>query len=236
MSNKNEFEEEVESVNKEKKRRKKMKKEVININTTKRRRKRQQEDDEDGGGGGGDDKEGGGGEGGGEEKVQTIIKKTKTSQEDFDQYIHRAQQELLYWVEERQRIYIKKEVIKEEKPWTDDFIFLNYRFCNVCREDDKVTRWLFTHWYQPQETSNNLAFAACVARHFNWPDTLEVLGFPHEWNPKEVKRILKYRRDKEKKKIYTGAYISKLILMFVYNFSYHFNKREKCLLNYTLLI
>jgi hypothetical protein len=115
--------------------------------------------------------------------------------------------ELLYWIEERQSIYTKKEILNINKPWTQDNILLNYRFCNVYRENDRVSKWIFTHWYAPNHDSSQLAFAACVARHFNWPNTLEALEFPSEWQPDKARRILKNRRDVLKLKVYTGAYI-----------------------------
>mmetsp|Transcript_27601 Transcript_27601/g.46684 ORF Transcript_27601/g.46684 Transcript_27601/m.46684 type:complete len:341 (+) Transcript_27601:92-1114(+) len=115
--------------------------------------------------------------------------------------------ELIHWVQERQSIYIKKEIKKEEKPWTTDPVLLNYRFCNVRRDNDRVTKWLFQKWYEPNSSSPHLAFSACVARHFNWPDTLTDIGFPHEWEPDKVRKILKHRRDVQKVKVYTGAYI-----------------------------
>ena len=117
--------------------------------------------------------------------------------------------ELLHWIQERQLIHDKKEIAHEPKPWTSDPVLQNYRFCNVRRDNDRVTKWLFEHWYKPNCNSEHLAFAACMARHFNWPDTLEALGFPHKWEPEKVRAILKHRRDILKVKVYTGAYIGK---------------------------
>lgn len=54
---------------------------------------------------------------------------------------------LIYWITERESIRKKKEA-GEEAPWTDDEILSNFRFCNVCRRDDKVTRWLVDNWYK----------------------------------------------------------------------------------------
>jgi hypothetical protein len=76
----------------------------------------------------------------------------------------------------------------------------------VRREDDIVTKWIFENWLFPHCDSPNIAFAICMARHFNWPETLELIGFPHSWDPEHVRYILKERRLVEKKKVYTGAY------------------------------
>ena len=116
-----------------------------------------------------------------------------------------AKSDLLYWIQERESIRIKKEA-DLQKPWTSSDILKRYKFCNVCREDDRVTKWIFENWLIPNQKSPYIVFAMCMARHFNWPDTLEAVGFPHTWNPEKVRELLKHRRDKEKKKIYTGAY------------------------------
>lgn len=41
---------------------------------------------------------------------------------------------------ERQRIYHKKEVLKEQYPWTEDEVLRKFKFCNVFRELDKGTK------------------------------------------------------------------------------------------------
>jgi hypothetical protein len=72
------------------------------------------------------------------------------------------------------------------KPWTKDPILRSYRFCNVYREWDTVTRWVRGPWtdlnsdkpYDP-----DLWFAMVVARLINWPDSLAYLGPVLPWNP-----------------------------------------------------
>ncbi len=48
---------------------------------------------------------------------------------------------LLYFVHEREFIRLKK-IAGSEPPYTDDPILGTYRFCNVRRADDRVSRWL----------------------------------------------------------------------------------------------
>lgn len=48
---------------------------------------------------------------------------------------------MVHWITEREKIREKKEA-REPPPWTKDHILQTYRFCNVQREDDKVTRWI----------------------------------------------------------------------------------------------
>jgi hypothetical protein len=89
---------------------------------------------------------------------------------------------------------LEREHIREQKekgkppPWTDDWVLRTYRFCNVRREEDKVTKWLKKHWRDPYWDHLNLVPAMVLARMLNWPPTLEKIGFPEEWN---VKRIVK---------------------------------------------
>jgi len=111
----------------------------------------------------------------------------------------------LYWMHERQRIYLKR-LSGEPWPWTQDPILRSFRFCCVYRENDKVTQWIRDNWRIPYADHPNLWFAMCVARQINWPDTLAEIGFPEDWNPRRVLRILE-KRKRSGKKIYSGAYI-----------------------------
>ena len=54
-----------------------------------------------------------------------------------------------------------------ERPWTDDPILQTYRFCNVFREDDKVTKWFAANL---REVGNPLL--STVA--FRWFNRIEV--------------------------------------------------------------
>lgn len=90
---------------------------------------------------------------------------------------------------ERESIREKKER-GEPKPWTKDPILLNYRFTNVRREDDKVTRWIAENWRRPHENDPELWFAMAVARYINWPPTLEKIGYPVPFNAKRICALL----------------------------------------------
>lgn len=119
--------------------------------------------------------------------------------------LNNAKKDLIHWVKERENVRRKKES-GENKPWTTDLVLQQYKFCNVRREDDKVSRWVFDNWLLPNSESGSIAFAMCVARHFNWPETLALIGFPEEWNPDGVRAKLKEYREKGNK-VYTGAYM-----------------------------
>ena len=118
-------------------------------------------------------------------------------------------QELFFcWIKERESIRQKKEA-GMPKPWTTDPILQNYKFCNVRREDDTVTRWIKNNWRDPCRGHPNMWFAMVVARLFNWPPTLDLIGFPlsdfndikEEWRSK----LKKYRE--QGNKVFTGAYL-----------------------------
>lgn len=112
---------------------------------------------------------------------------------------------LWYFINERESIRLKKES-GAPRPWTKDPILNEYRFCNVFRRHDRVSRWLIHNWYEPNKDHPNLWFAAVVARQINWTPTLEKIGFPHSWNPDRVYKIMSEIKASGEK-LYTGAYV-----------------------------
>lgn len=117
-----------------------------------------------------------------------------------------------YWVNERNKIW-KRRNEGFAKPWTDDPILQQYKFCNVERENDKVTIWIKENWREPYRGHENMWFAMIVARIFNWPPTLDLIKFPtcdktnySNWI-QSIREDLKYRRDVLNEKIFTGAYL-----------------------------
>lgn len=111
----------------------------------------------------------------------------------------------LWFMEERQRVYLRRQA-GEPYPWTSDPILRRFRFCNVYREQDRVTTFWRERWAKKYADHSNLWFAACLFRHINWPNTLEEIGFPKEWNPRKVLRILEKRKARGDK-VYTSAYL-----------------------------
>ena len=106
-----------------------------------------------------------------------------------------------YWINERENIRRRKEA-GEDKPWSDDPVFRHTYFCNVHREDDRVTRWQAQHW-RKHYPHPNYELAIVMYRLINWPDTLERLGFPFEWS---VSKYLQEMRAIEGKK-WGSAYV-----------------------------
>lgn len=95
-------------------------------------------------------------------------------------------QELAYWITEREKIRKAKEA-GQPPPWTEDSILANYRFCNVRREDDKVTRWIRQNWSVPHAGHTNMLLAMTMARMVNRIESLQLLGFPEVWDPDQFK-------------------------------------------------
>lgn len=56
------------------------------------------------------------------------------------------------------------------RPWTEDTILQDYRFCNIFREDDKVTKFLREQVQPLYSSSPALLLATIVFRWFNRPE------------------------------------------------------------------
>lgn len=100
---------------------------------------------------------------------------------------------------------MKKEIFKTPKPWSDDPVFQTTYFCNVHREDDKVTRWI-RNYYSPFVDHPNFLYNIILARFINWPDTLEEIGFKELHAPLEILTSIRNRQDAGFK-IWGSAYI-----------------------------
>ena len=97
-------------------------------------------------------------------------------------------------------------------PWTDDPILATYRFCNVRRKDDRVSRWIRNTVIAPNPEAPFLPQFLALARHVNWPPTLQRLldeGHgpacrPH-WG--KIGRLLDMYMQEPGVKVWTGAYM-----------------------------
>lgn len=119
---------------------------------------------------------------------------------------------LLSWITAREAIRIRKDA-GEEPPWTDDPIFQNFRFCNVRREDDRVTVWIRENIREPFAGYTCLWLMLCIARQINWPATLKELIDSEAWptnddfKPYWLANVLNARKARGEK-VFTGAYIT----------------------------
>lgn len=77
----------------------------------------------------------------------------------------------------RHRIYVRKEM-GLSKPWSDDPIFQNWKFCNIFRRLDKTTVWLIDNVINPHidDDPTDLMFNLFAFRAYNRPETYQYLG------------------------------------------------------------
>lgn len=113
--------------------------------------------------------------------------------------------ELVEFIVARELVRVRKEQ-GYKKPWTKDPILQRYRFCNVHREDDTVTRWIAENWREPNKDIPDLWFAMAVARWNNHPDTLRAMRFPVPWSPDRFIEAC-HSRAAAGEKVWTGAYM-----------------------------
>lgn len=83
------------------------------------------------------------------------------------------------YAREREAIRQRRECDKQPSPWTDDPILHQYRFCNVYREDDRVTRWFRKHVREPLRDSPDVLLTTVLFRFFNRITTGEAIFQQH---------------------------------------------------------
>lgn len=79
----------------------------------------------------------------------------------------------LYFVHERESVRLLKSV--SVAPWTKDPVLQKYRFTNIRRRDDRMTKWFIEHLILPNRNSAELWFTLLIGRLINWPPTLQAL-------------------------------------------------------------
>lgn len=119
-------------------------------------------------------------------------------------------EELVYWITEREAMRVRREPTGGKTPapagtwkygWSDDPHMGLVRYCNVRREDDKVTRWLAQHW----RPDHHAVWEIVLARMVNYIPTLEAIEGVGNWQLDAIERIIKKRRS-DGEKIWTSAY------------------------------
>jgi hypothetical protein len=114
---------------------------------------------------------------------------------------------LCHYLNERELIRQKRER-GEAGPWTDDPILRRYKFTNIMRSEDRTTRWLIKHWYDPNRDADPelLALNCAIARYFGSIEFLDDIGFQKSWDP-EFLISRATQRFAKRQKVFTGAYI-----------------------------
>jgi len=80
----------------------------------------------------------------------------------------------LWWCWERMAIFYARENY-HPAPWSDHWMFQQYRFCNLHRKNDRVSKWIIDNLLLPYEDCEDLFFIAAIARYVNLPTTLQAL-------------------------------------------------------------
>lgn len=120
--------------------------------------------------------------------------------------------ELISFVKERESIRLKRER-GESQPWTTDPILATYRFCNIRRCDDRVSRWfrenVLRQQYLDYDLRSFLLFTG-LCRWVNWPPTVAAIMGAKLWprkrpNWKKIGQLIDALAKKDK--AWTGAYM-----------------------------
>ena len=105
---------------------------------------------------------------------------------------------MLYWI-------TKREKARVDPNGCGDPNIDNWRYCNVRREDDRVTKNI-KGWLSPHVGHKMFIPNVLMARLFNNPNTLKRVGFMAEWDPQWVMQITDLLT-KHGHKVFNPAYI-----------------------------
>ncbi len=75
---------------------------------------------------------------------------------------------------ERQQIWVRRSVLKQKFPWTDDPILRDHKFTNVYRELDRSSQWEIQHIISDHSLGlKDLVWKILVFRTFNKPELFD---------------------------------------------------------------
>lgn len=104
----------------------------------------------------------------------------------------------MWFIKERYKIHIAKDVLRKPAPWTSDKILQGYRFSNVKREHDKQTRWLIANITDNDFLTYRQKLLNCVLfRMFNKWETMEIIGAPFKFEGRTWTFVPAQRRLRE---------------------------------------
>lgn len=114
--------------------------------------------------------------------------------------------DLAIFIVNRDLLRERKEQGMSSDMWTDDPILKRYRFCNVERENDRVTQWIAEHVRKPEGDNPDLWFAMALCRWINWPETIKIMLPLLPWDMDRFVRVLRSRKTSDMKS-FGGAYM-----------------------------
>lgn len=92
---------------------------------------------------------------------------------------------LMNFIIERYRIHVRKDILGKPRPWTEDPVLEKYKFTNVFREDDRVSRALIELVStNPDLTFEEKVLNTFLLRSWNNPNTFTDFGGP--WSAEEI--------------------------------------------------
>ena len=106
--------------------------------------------------------------------------------------------EFFYTMYQRQEIWYNRNILKTSRPWCDDNILNQYKFCNAYRELDKQSQWVIHNIIRIDDELINKIWKICVFRLFNTLEVFEIIDIPNhdEYDSKEftsyIKEVEKY--------------------------------------------
>lgn len=123
----------------------------------------------------------------------------------------------IYWATERDSIRRQRAAGVPKGQMTTDPILNQYRFCNVSREDDRMTVWIKDHIRDPWDDAGDveeLFRAVCIARFFNTDGALGNLidtgvmtpGVKINLNEVAV-AMAQYKAASKKNRVFNSAYL-----------------------------
>jgi hypothetical protein len=112
---------------------------------------------------------------------------------------------LIAFAIEREAIRTRREA-GQAWPWTQDPILAAGRFCNIRREDDRVSRWVMANVIEPNRSDPDLWHKIVIARCVNEPDALAELDWSQPFDPQAVRGVLEARQARGEKVYRTDAY------------------------------
>lgn len=120
---------------------------------------------------------------------------------------------LLYFVWEREAIRIAKEGGWNPDKLTNDPVLKKYKFTNIRRRDDRVSKWIIEQLIKPCAEDEDLWFTLLIARLVNWPPTLSGLILqgvlpcdPENFDPAKFVSTVEHLKT-ETSKVYSSAYM-----------------------------
>lgn len=124
----------------------------------------------------------------------------------------RSMEALLYFIWEREVIRIVKEG-GGDKPYSDDPILSKYKFTNIRRKDDRVSKWINDNILSRVQHRHDAWFVLLITRLINWPPTLQRLidegilfADAGDFNPQRFSNCIEEFKA-EGGKVYSGAYM-----------------------------